>query len=313
MREYAWMLLCITFNFFSWNSSKNAKIFVDIGVFGSIPKVSEKHKCYDVGLRHATPGTSEVFIFQKAPLGDKGQLHTCTSDCTGKAKLDNKRGYGGRFGFYKQVDKFYAVGLEGYYESYNIEYQDNGYKFQCTHDDCAKYITYDGQKIVTKVESGETTYTTEEAKELEDTCSNVFNSKRFFDPSKAFKKSKRVQMGALVAVKMYTNTGGSYLKLAAGIGALKRKIPVAQKHKACSCGTTHDEGCPNDFDAQHQYKIEDVSAKKGLVWGVSVGTKISQNIFMGLDFMSQRNKNKENTETYVNNKFGVSLSMELGK
>jgi len=294
------MFLGIALDCVGWSTSKNAKIFVDVGVFGSIPKLSEKHKCYDISLK------CEDSDLYKISSDEDAKVHSCTTSCTGKAKLDNKHGYGGRFGFYKQVDKFYAVGLEGYYEWYNVEYQDNGYKFQCTHDDCAKDLTYKSSEL-----DGD------EVKPMDtdpvNKCSEVFYSRRFFYPSKVFTKSKRVQIGALVAVKMYTNTGGSYLKVMAGMGALKRKVPVAVKHKSCDCGLDHDNKCSNSSTAQHNYRIEEVSAKKGLTWGVSIGTKVSQNIFMGLDFMSQRNKNKENTETYVNNKFGFSLSMELGK
>lgn len=299
LRNVLFLFLFIAINAFA-STTKNAKIFVDIGLCGLIPKVKESNKCYDAGLK--SNSANDIY-----KIDDTGEVHRCNEHCKFSGQdIDNKHGYGARFGFYKQVDRFYAVGIEGYSEWYNIEYKDDaGYKFQCTDDVCNKKIKYNSYK---KDADGKLVA----LNDPQEKCSDVFKSQRFFLPSKVFKKSRRHQMGALFAVKMYTNTGGSYMKVAVGMGALTRKIPVAKPHKECAAACDHSS-CANSVTAQHDYKIESVSAKKGLAYGVSLATKVSQNVFLGLDFLSQRNKSKENNETYVNNKLGISLSMELGK
>lgn len=289
---------------FSDTVFSNSRIFLDIGVVGSISKTKESNKCYDLGLNAKMTGD----IFLKSD-DEEATLHTCSDLCNMDGqKLDNKGSYGARFGIYKQVDKFFAIGLDMFSEWYNVEYNDDsGYKFQCTGDSCQKQVRYNKFHIDAADGKLEDDGTNTEP------CCSLFNSKRFSTCNPFFKKSKRQQIGGLVSLKLYTNSRASFVKFGVGIGQLKRRIPVAIPHEACTNNACTHDNCDNKVSAQHAFKIENVSAKKGLAFGISLGTKVSQNVFFGVDFLAQQNKNKENTETYKNRKIGVSLSMELGR
>lgn len=288
---------------FSDTVFSNSRIFLDIGVVGSISKTKESNKCYDLGLKAKM--TEDIFLKSE----EEAVLHKCSDLCNMDGqKLDNKGSYGARFGIYKQVDKFFAIGLDMFSEWYNVEYNDDsGYKFQCTGDSCQKQVRYN--KFHIDAADGKL----KDDRTATETCCNLFNSKRFSTCNPFFKKSKRQQIGGLVSLKLYTNSRASFVKFGVGIGQLKRRIPVAIPHEACPDNSCAHADCDNKVSAQHAFKIENVSAKKGLVFGVSLGTKVSQNMFFGVDFLAQQNKNKENTETYKNRKIGVSLSMELGR
>lgn len=289
---------------FSDTVFSNSRIFLDIGVVGSISKTKESNKCYDLGLKAKV--TNDIFLKSDE---EEAVLHKCSDLCNMDGqKLDNKGSYGARFGIYKQVDKFFAIGLDMFSEWYNVEYNDDsGYKFQCTGDSCQKKVRYN--KCLIDAGDGKL----QDNGPAAETCCNLFNSKRFSTCNPFFKKSKRQQIGGLVSLKLYTNSRASFVKFGVGIGQLKRRIPVAIPHEACTDSSCIHDNCDNKVSAQHAFKIENVSAKKGLAFGISLGTKVSQNVFFGIDFLAQQNKNKENTETYKNRKIGVSLSMELGR
>lgn len=300
------LYITIIFGGFGDTVFSNSRIFLDIGVVGSLSKTKESNKCYDLGLKAKM--TDDIFLKSD---DEEAVLHKCSDLCDmDEQKIDNKGSYGARFGIYKQVDKFFAIGLDIFSEWYNVEYNDDsGYKFQCTGDSCQKRVRYSKFYIDDDGKLQDNGSDTE-------SCCNLFNSKRFSTCNPFFKTSKRQQIGGLVSLKLYTNSRASFVKFGVGVGQLKRRIPVAIPHEACTnnpCAHNDEEGCLIKASAQHAFKIENVSAKKGLAFGISFGTKVSQNVFFGVDFLTQQNKNKENTETYKNRKIGVSLSMELGR
>lgn len=270
-------------------------IFIDVGAFVGGFKGKEKSDCPDIGFI----GVPEDILY--AGDASAGFLHVCSSDCVVVTKTKTKMTVGGTVGIYVPIDENYSLGIEGFSEWHDVQYDENNCAFMCTDENCVKQTNVDAYKYDDKgvLVDGDSSGRGDKF------CKKFAPSARICECFPVVKSLRHHQYGAMVAMKFYTAGSESYVKLAGGVGQLSMKNPVAIGHR-------EGEGEPNNELDAHKYEIKKVKCRKGIAWEAAIGTRITRNLYMGLNYMGQRNVTKDKSVTYTNNRIMLSLSIDFG-